>query len=80
MRAFQWLVILVYLILSSLFFTLFFELGRYYTICDPIAHNLSNLDKILLFWFLTAKTLALFFAVFASFGAINHCFVEDAFL
>ncbi len=60
MRAFQWLVILVYLILSSLFFTLFFELGRYYTICDPIAHNLSNLDKILLFWFLTAKTLALF--------------------
>lgn len=59
-RAVQWLSILLFLSLSSILFAGLFEWDRYQVIAGTTAQTMSMLDKVLLFWLLTAKSVAWF--------------------
>ena len=59
-RAMQWLTILLFLSLSSLLLAALFEWDRYHFIVDPMARKMSLSDKVLLFWFLAAKSVVAF--------------------
>lgn len=56
---------IVLVVLSSLVFAWLFELDKYYAICDPMSHIMSMWDKILVFWFLVAKSVVWFLPLIA---------------
>ena len=58
--AVQSLSILLFLSLSSILFTGLFEWDRYQVIAGTAVQSMSTLDKVLLFWLLTAKSVAWF--------------------
>lgn len=59
-RAVQLLSILLFLSLSSILFAGLFEWDRYQVIAGTNAQIMSVLDKVLLFWLLTSKSVAWF--------------------
>lgn len=58
--AVQWLVTLLFPALSSFMFACLLEWDRYQVIIGPNASMMTISDKILLFWLLTAKSMAWF--------------------